>query len=427
MMKLDLNFARQQFPAFAEPTLAGQAFFENAGGSYACAAVINRLAEYYRRLKVQPYYAFAASTEAGEWMDASRVRLGEYLGVAAQEVHIGPSTSQNAYVLAQAFRRVLQAGDEIIVTNQDHEANSGCWRRLAAHGVTLREWKVDPATGRLDEAQLEQLYSKRTRLLTFPHASNVVAHINPVARIASWARARGIFTVVDGVAWAPHGLPDVAALEVDAYLFSLYKTYGPHQGLMVVRAALLRQLGNEGHYFNEEEELKRLVPAGPDHAQVAAARGIAEYFDALDEHHLHARSGADDPAARATRVRTLLREAEVPLLSELLEYLRSRSDVRILGPTTAQERAATVSFVPESIEPGELVRALAARGIMAGHGNFYAVRVLEAMQVNATRGAVRLSLLHYTAPEEVAKAIAVLDETLGRPATRIASGKRGLP
>jgi selenocysteine lyase/cysteine desulfurase len=426
-MKLDLNFVRQQFPAFAEPTLAGQAFFENAGGSYACAPVIERLSEYYRRLKVQPYYAFAASTEAGEWMDASRVRLGEYLGVGSQEVHIGPSTSQNAYVLAHAFRRLLKPGDEIIVTNQDHEANSGCWRRLAAHGISLREWGVDPATGRLDEAQLERLCSERTRLLTFPHASNVIAHINPVARIAAWARSRGIFTVVDGVAWAPHGLPDVAALGVDAYLFSLYKTYGPHQGLMVVRAPLLRQLANEGHYFNEAEELKRLVPAGPDHAQVAAARGIAEYFDVLDAHHLHAPSGTDDHAARAARVRTLLRDAEVPLLSALLEYLTARGDVRILGPTAAQERAATVSFVPQSIEPDELVKALAARGVMAGHGNFYAVRVLEAMQVNATRGAVRLSLLHYTSPEEVAKAIAALDEILGRPAARPALGKRGLP
>ena len=233
-MTLDLAYARRQFPAFVEPSLANQAFFENAGGSYACAAVIDRLGEYYRRLKVQPYYAFRASSEAGEWMDASRTRLAEYLGVTPHEVHFGPSTSQNTYVLAQAFGRLLKPGDEIIVTNQDHEANSGCWRRLAARGITVREWCVDPDSGVLDEAQLEQLLSERTRLLTFPHASNVVAHINPVARIAARARAAGAISIVDGVAWAPHGLPDVAALGADAYLFSLYKTYGPHQGLMGV-------------------------------------------------------------------------------------------------------------------------------------------------------------------------------------------------
>jgi selenocysteine lyase/cysteine desulfurase len=413
-MKLDLGFVRRQFPAFGEPSLARQAFFENAGGSYACGPVVNRLGEYYRRLKVQPYYAFPASTEAGEWMDASRERLAEYLGVTAQEVHFGPSTSQNTYVLAQAFRSLLKPGDEVIVTNQDHEANSGSWRRLAALGITVREWRVDPQSGVLEESQLERLLTNRTRLLTFPHASNVVAHINPVARIAARARQAGVVTVVDGVAWAPHGLPDVRALGVDIYLFSLYKTYGPHQGLMVVRSDLLSRLGNEGHYFNEAETSKRLVPAGPDHAQVAAARGIAEYFDNLDEHHAGADGAAVSatPGARAERVRQLLRGAEVPLLATLLDYLSTRRDIRLLGPAVARERAATVSFVPERIDPGEVVKSLAARGFMAGHGNFYAVRVLEAMNVDPTRGAVRLSLVHYNSPEEVADVIEALERVL---------------
>jgi selenocysteine lyase/cysteine desulfurase len=415
MTKLDLDYVRRQFPAFAEPSLTQQAFFENAGGSYACGPVVARLGEYYRRLKVQPYYAFPASTEAGEWMDAARARLAGYLGVSSEEVHFGPSTSQNTYVLAQAVRTLLQAGDEIIVTNQDHEANSGSWRRLAAHGVIVREWRVDPESGMLDESRLEELLSERTRLVAFPHASNVVAHINPVARIAARARAAGAITVVDGVAWAPHGLPDVPALGADVYLFSLYKTYGPHQGLMVVRADLLNRLGNEGHYFNAAETSKRLVPAGPDHAQVAAARGIAEYFDGLDAHHARdAGAGAHTgQAARAERVRQLLRGAEVPLLATLLDCLTRRRDIRILGPTVPGQRAATVAFVPESLEPGEVVRALAQRGFMAGHGNFYAVRLLEGMGVNAERGAVRLSLLHYNSPAEVAGLGEALEQLLG--------------
>jgi selenocysteine lyase/cysteine desulfurase len=416
MQKLDLGFVRRQFPAFSERTLAGQAFFENAGGSYPCGAVVSRLDEYYRRLKVQPYYDFPASSEAGEWMDASRVRLAEYLGVTPPEVHFGPSTSQNTYVLAQAFRTLLKPGDEIIVTNQDHEANSGAWRRLAAHGVTVREWRVDAQSGTLDESDLEGLLTDRTRLLTFPHASNVVAHINPVARITARARAAGVITVVDGVAWAPHGLPDVRELGADIYLFSLYKTYGPHQGLMVVRAGLLERLANEGHYFNAGEPSKRLVPAGPDHAQVAAARGIAEYFDALDAHHGGGGStaaAAGTPGARAARVRGLVRGAEVPLLATLLEYLGTRRDLRVLGPSVPEQRAATVSFVTETIGPLEMVRSLARLGFMAGNGNFYAVRVLEAMNVNPDRGAVRLSLLHYNSSEEVNGVIEALEQILG--------------
>jgi cysteine desulfurase family protein (TIGR01976 family) len=415
-MPLDQEFVRRQFPAFSEASLAQQGFFENAGGSYACAPVIERLYEYYRRLKVQPYYAFRASTEAGEWMDASRVRLAEYLGVTAHEVHFGPSTSQNTYVLAGAFRALLKPGDEIIVTNLDHEANSGCWRRLATQGFVVREWRVDPATGMLDVTQLEHLLSERTRLLTFPHASNVVGHINPVARITSLARAAGALTVVDGVAWAPHGLPDVTALGADVYLFSLYKTYGPHQGLMVVRDPLLRRLGNESHYFNEGEASKRLVPAGPDHAQVAAARGVAEYFDALDAHHLQETLGQTDAASRAQRVRDLLRSAELPLLATLLQFLSSRKDVRMLGPTRAEQRAATVSFVTKRIEPAAVVSCLAQRGFMAGNGNFYAVRLLEGMDVDPDRGAVRLSLLHYNTAQEVSGAIEALGEILDRGA-----------
>lgn len=412
-MKLDLSFVRRQFPAFTESTLAGKAFFENAGGSYACGAVIQRLGEYYRRLKVQPDYDFPASTEATEWMAASHVRLAEYLGVTAPEVHFGPSTSQNTYVLAQAVRTLLKPGDEIIVTNQDHEANSGAWRRLASQGVTVREWRVDPASGTLPEAELERLLSDRTRLLVFPHASNVVAHINPVARITARARAAGVITAVDGVAWAPHGLPDVRELGADIYLFSLYKTYGPHQGLMVVRADLIGRLNNEGHYFNAGDQSKRLVPAGPDHAQVAAARGIAEYFDALDTHHAAGGPpGAGGMAGRAARVRAMLRGAEVPLLATLLEYLGTRRDVRILGPSVAEQRAATVAFVPENIEPGEVIRALAQRGFMAGNGNFFAVRVLEAMNVDPERGAVRLSLLHYNSMDEVHGVIEALEQIL---------------
>jgi len=223
---------------------------------------------------------------------------------------------------------------------------------------------------------------------------------------------------VDGVAWAPHGLPDVGQLGADIYLFSLYKTYGPHQGLMVVRDGMVERLGNENHYFNVGEPLKRLVPAEPDHAQVAAARGIAEYFDALDAHHAAGggATGQGEPSARAARVRALLRSAELPLLTKLLEYLGTRRDIRLLGPSVPEQRAATVAFVTEIIEPREMVQALARRGFMAGNGNFYGVRVLEGMNVNPDRGAVRLSLLHYTSADEVKGVIEALDEILGAQA-----------
>jgi len=412
---IDLEFVRSQFPAFAEPRLSRLGFFENAGGSYSCRPVVERLHEYYRRLKVQPYYPYPASREAGEWMDAAYVRLAEYLNVSPEEVHFGPSTSQNTYVLAQAFRGLLRPGDEIVVTNQDHEANNGVWRRLAADGATIKEWRVDRESGALDPAACDALLGERTRLIVFSHCSNVVAEINPVAEIVRKAKAAGALTVVDGVSYAPHGLPDVVALGADVYLFSLYKTYGPHQGLMVIRKPLLEGLGNQGHYFNAAFPRKRLVPAGPDHAQVAAARGIAEYFDALDAHH-H-RDAAATSLGRPERVRRLLRDAERPLLARLLDYLSAQRAVRLLGPADAKRRAPTVAFATPRRAPSDLVPALAERGILAAAGHFYAVRLLEAMGIDPDRGVLRLSFVHYTSPDDIERVIEALDELLGRPAS----------
>jgi len=410
---LDLSFVRSQFPAFSEPSLKDWAFFENAGGSYACAPVIERLTRFYRETKVQPYGPFPASKRGGEEMDEARARLAGYLNVPADEVHFGPSTSQNTYVLAQAFRELLEPGDEIVVTNQDHEANSGAWRKLATSGIEVRKWQVDPESGRLDPAELDNLLSDKTRVVCFPHCSNIVGHINPVAEICAKAHAAGAVTCVDGVSYAPHGFPDMQALGADIYLFSLYKTYGPHQGLMVVKKALAERLPNQAHFFNAASVLKRLTPAGPDHAQIAASAGIADYFDALHAHHFDDPKGQGaDAAERGRRVHTLMRGQEVTLAAPLLDWLRQRNDLRVLGPTDPAERAPTVALHPKNKPAEEVLKGLTERGIAAGVSNFYAYRLVEALGIDPEPGVLRLSFVHYTAPEDIEKLIAALDASL---------------
>ena len=182
-------------------------------------------------------------------MDDAYLRLGNSLNVGSDEVHIGPSTSQNTYVLAKAFRSGWEAGDEVIVTNQDHEANSGAWRRLADQDIVVREWAIDPETGMLDVADLEALISDRTKLAAFPHCSNIVGFENPVAEICELLSNAGVVSVVDGVSAAPHGLPDISQLGADIYLFSAYKTWGPHQGVMTVRRSICDGLENQSHWF----------------------------------------------------------------------------------------------------------------------------------------------------------------------------------
>ncbi len=408
MPAFDLEFVRRQFPAFDDPSLDGWAFFENAGGSYPCRQVLDRLFRFYTATKVQPYAPYPAAEAAGAAMDEAYARLSALLGVAEDELHFGPSTSQNTYVLAQAFRAGWRAGDAIIVTNQDHEANSGAWRRLEKTGIAVREWRVDRDTGLLDPADLETLLDDRVRLIAFPHCSNIVGAPNPVPDLCAKARAIGAVSVVDGVSYAPHGFPDIGALGADVYLFSSYKTYGPHQGVMTVRRAVAENLENQGHFFNAGDLRKTLTPAGPDHAQIAACAGMADYTDVVHAQHFGATA---PPVERGRRVHDLFRDREQTLLAPLLDYLRGRNDIRIMGPTTAETRCPTVALA--LTRPGtEAAAALAQHRIMAGGGHFYAHRLVEAMGVDPEHGVLRLSFTHYTAPEEIDRLITALDAVL---------------
>ncbi|MGB0958659.1 MAG: aminotransferase class V-fold PLP-dependent enzyme [Halocynthiibacter sp.] len=407
-MTLDIDFVRAQFPAFSEASLKGQAFFENAGGSYTCRQVIDRLTRYYHTRKVQPYGPYAASTLAGAEMDEARARLAGLMNVATDEVSFGPSTTQNTYVLANAFRQHLSKGDAIIVTNQDHEANSGPWRRLADEGIEVREWRIDPETGHLDIDDLKTLLDEKVKLLCFPHCSNVIGELNDVAAICALARSNGTYTCVDGVSYAPHGLSDVTALGADIYLFSAYKTYGPHQGVMVIRHALGVVLPNQGHYFNGDVLYKRFTPAGPDHAQVAACAGMADYFDTLHAHHFAAETS---PVKRSAAVHDLIRTHETMLLQPLLDYVAAKNSVRLIGPSDATNRAPTVALALKS-SPQDAAAQLAKHGIMASATNFYAIRALEAMGLDPQDGVLRLSFVHYTSQDEVSKLLQALEDVL---------------
>ena len=408
-MNLDLEFVRSQFPGFREPSLAGFAHFENAGGSYAAGQTIDWLGRYYRQTKVQPYYAFSASAKAGQQMDDARARMAAWLNVGKDEVHFGPSTSQNTYVLAQALRRRLQRGDEVIITNQDHEANSGAYSRLADDGIIVREWKVDPRTAELERRDLEALLNPRTKLVAFTHCSNVVGSINAVREFADLAHRAGAWAFVDGVAFAPHGMPDIRALGVDAYYFSLYKVYGPHLGAMFLSRDLNAALPNQGHFFNDSKPVARFTPAGPDHAQIAAVNGLMDYMDAVADHHGLKGQAAQ---ARAAALRELFRAHETSLLQPLLDHLTGHPRVRLIGRTRASERAPTVSFTVNGRKSADVARHMAEAKIGVGVGHFYAYRLIQALGIDTLDGTVRASFVHYTSKDEVDRLTRELDRCL---------------
>jgi len=409
MPDLDLDFVRSNFPAFSEPSLEGFGFFENAGGSYACRQTIDWLNRYYRQTKVQPYHDFPASATAGEQMDTAKQRMAAWLNVATEEVHFGPSTSQNTYVLAQALRQELKPGDEVVVTNQDHEANIGAWRRLEDDGIVVREWKVDPDSAELRLLDLEALLNERTRAVAFTHCSNLVASINPVREITDMIHRAGALAVVDGVSFCPHGLPDVRALGADIYLFSLYKVYGPHLGVMVMSKELNGVLPHQGHFFNAGIPGARFTPAGPDHAQIASANGVLDYMEAVYQHH-HAE---DVPEAhKAAAVTKLFREQESRLLQPLLDFLSGHSKVRLIGRNNVRGRAPTVTFTAQGHRSTELASQMADFKLGVGASHFYAYRLIEALGIDTEEGALRASFVHYTSKDEVAQLIAALDQLL---------------
>lgn len=397
-MKLDLEFVRSQFPAFSEPTLKGWAFFENAGGSYPCIQFINRLTDFYMKNKVQVYYPYPASTLAGKLMDASYKRMADYLNVDESEIHFGPSTTQNIYVLANAMRPMWKDGDEIIVSCQDHEANAGAWRRLEKQGIKIIEWHVNSETGLLQLDTLENLFSSKTKMVAYPHCSNVIGHINPVKEISKMIHENGAVSVVDGVGLAPHGFPDLKDLGADIYLFSLYKTFGPHLGLMYVAKELAVKMENQSHYFKEGLLKSKLTPAGPDHAQIAAAGGVIDYFDAVYQHHFDKKAA---PSERNNAVSNLFLEHENSLLKHLLDFLKSRDDIHIVGPENIENRAPIVSIIPKNKNIKRVYADLTKHKLMLGIGHFYAVRPLIDMNIEQEPGVIRISFLHYTSMKEM--------------------------
>lgn len=409
MKTLDLDFVRAQFPAFSEPSLECFAHFDNAGGSYACRQAIEWLNRYYRQTKVQPYGDYPASANAGLQMDAARDRMAAWLNVSQDELHFGPSSSQNTYVIAQALRRYLSPGDEVIVTNQDHEANAGAFSRLQDDGFVVREWRIDPDSADLNPKDLEALLSPRTRVVAFPHCSNVVGTINPARELTDLIHRAGAWAFVDGVAFAPHGLPDLAALGADLYVFSLYKVYGPHLGAMYLRRELNEQLPNQGHFFNVDHAARRFTPAGPDHAQIASVNGVMDYMDAIADHH----GFSGQPVqARAAAVRTLFRNHESALLQPLLDFLAHQPKVKLIGRVQAAQRAPTVAFTVAGHRSGGLASRLGELKFGVGASNFYAYRLLKALGVDTDDGVLRTSFVHYTSSVEVARLIKAIDTLL---------------
>ena len=402
-----MNFVRAQFPALESPW----AFFDNAGGSLVLERVAERVRDYLLSTSVQLGASYDASVRAAERVTAGTGAAATLLGCRPQEVVLGSSTTQLLRNLSLAMAPGIREGDEVIVTDSDHEANVGAWLNLRERGAVLRFWRLNRDTLRLELDDLRALLGDRTRLVCLTHASNVLGGINPVAEAARLAREAGARTVVDGVAYAPHRAPDVRALGVDYYVCSLYKVYGPHVSVLYGRHEELLGLANLNHYFIPPDAVPyKLQPGNLNFELTYSLGGITDYLEELSRQ-------ADGPASGREAVQAafdLIAAHEEALAERLLAYLRSRDDVTIIGPREAgrELRVPTVSFTVRGRDASEVPPLLDARQVAVRYGDFYARRLVETLGLLERGGVVRASMVHYNTLDEVDRLVAALDDVL---------------
>jgi cysteine desulfurase family protein (TIGR01976 family) len=412
MTALDLNRIRAEFPALAGDTV----FLDNAGGSQVLQRVADRISHYLLGSSVQLGASYAASVTAGEKVLAARRAVATLINALFDdEVVMGGATTALMFMLTQALRLGIQPGDEIIVTETDHEANIGGWMRLREAGAVVKIWPVNAETLALDLATLDGLLGPRTRWLAMTWASNVLGTVNPVAEVARRVHAVGGRLCVDAVAYAPHRLVDVQASGADVVVFSFYKVFGPHYAVMWVQRDLLLQLPSLNHYFIGADVLPyKLQPGNVNYELSYGCIGIHDYL--VDTGTALGASDKQDGTPRQ-RMQTAFDAFEVhenALAEQLLAYLRGKPGVRLIGRPTADngQRVPTVSFVPARVAPEAVVRHLDRFGIGIRWGDFYAKRLIEKLNLHERGGVVRVSIAHYNTAAEIDRLITHLDEVL---------------
>ncbi len=407
-IKLDIDYVRSQFPAFKDPLSKDWSFFENAGGSYVPQNVIDKLTEFMTSTKVQPYAEYPMSKIAGENMDKATKLFAKMINAKKNEILIGGSTSINLYVLSNALKNIIKPNDEIIVTNQDHEANISPWRRLKDNGAKIIEWKFNLKDHELKISDLQKLINSKTKIIAVTHCSNIVGSVNDLKEICEIAHKSNIIVIGDGVSYAPHGLPDVKELGVDFYTFSLYKTYGPHLGLLYGKEELLKELSNQNHEFLNGQYPYTINPGGPNHEELVSLIGIYEYFNNLYHHHFEDKKL--DISEKVKKINDLISSHEEVLANPILDLLYKKGNINLIGKNKIinKNRAPTISFTVNQKSSREISDLLVKNKIATRNDNFYAWRCLKALNIDTEDGVIRISMTHYNSKNDTDRLLEVL-------------------
>lgn len=409
MNALDIDYVRSQFPALS----SGYAYLDNAGGSAVLKPVADRITDYLLNSAVQLGASYSESVAAGERVMEARKSVAQFINARyPEECVMGGSTTHLLQILCRAIAPSIQTGDEIIVTNCDHEANIGPWVRLCEErGATLRVWPVDAQSLELELGDLDALLNEKTRFVAMTHASNILGSVNPVAEVARRVHAVGGQLCVDAVAYAPHRLVDVQASGADYYVFSFYKTFGPHFAVMWGKREALLELPSLNHFFIGKEVIPyKLQPGNLNYELSYGCIGISDYL--IDIGRRLGASGTDRQLMQAAFDAF---EVQEDLLAEtLLAFLRETPGVRIIGKSrvTEGDRVPTISFVVEGIQSEAIVRRVDNHRMGIRFGDFYARRLIEQLGLTPYGGVVRVSIAHYNTVDELNRLVEHLAQAI---------------
>ncbi|KAB2573098.1 Nonribosomal peptide synthetase fmpE [Lasiodiplodia theobromae] len=398
----DIANARSKFPALNQK----QVFFDNAGGSQALGDVIKSISDYLSTNNVQLGASYPIGAASTKHFSDGLVAGAQYINAENDEVVIGGSTTQLFRNLSIAID--FSPGDELVVSNLDHEANIASWVAIAKQkNLTLKWWTVPPTTNpKLTPESLKPLLSPKTKLVTCTHASNILGTIHDIRSLANTVHTiPGALFCVDGVAYAPHRRIDVKALGVDFYSFSWYKVYGPHISMLYGSRAAQTALTPLSHYFNPTTTLTdKLGLAASNYELTQTLPILLTYL------------GGPFAAGNAAAVSSAIAAHEQRLQAVLLDYLASKGDaVTIYGERDpdAAKRVPTVSFGVKGKNAREVVEAVEAvsdYGFRWGH--FYSKRLCDEVLQLAPEGVVRVSMVHYNTEDEIRGFVETFDRVI---------------
>jgi cysteine desulfurase family protein (TIGR01976 family) len=405
---MDIEYIRNKFPALK----SGYTFMDNAGGSQILGSAIKNIQDYYLHYNVQLGASYDVSANAGKALLKSTEKIAEFINTSdSKEVVIGASSTMLLRILSICISHNWKAGDEVIITNTDHEANISCWKDLESKGIKIKVWKVNPSSFELELNELSNLLSPKTKLVAVTHCSNVLGSINPIKKIAKIVHEAGALICVDGVAFAPHRRVDVQELDVDFYVFSWYKVFGPHLAVMYGKLPLLIGMPGINHNFFKPEDVPYKFQPGNYNFELSySLKAIPEYLIDLYDHHFSNNKFCRNEKLEASFA--LISTYEAQLAQELLSYLKTVEDLKIIGASSADAslRVPTISFIHPKFKSSEIVKLIDKKHIGIRFGDFYAKQLIKDLDLEQYEGVVRVSLVHYNTLEEVHNLIAAFKE-----------------